>query len=95
MSAAAPAVRRADTDTIVAIATPPGAGAIGVIRVSGPSARECVLPLLQAVGGQEIAVARPRALHRVRVVDPARRAPSSTTRSWCSCPVLIPTPART
>ena len=70
MSAASSSARRADTDTIVAIATPPGAGAIGVIRVSGPSARECVLPLLRAVGGREIEAARPRALHRVRVVDP-------------------------
>ena len=70
MSAAVSAARRADRDTIVAIATPPGAGAIGVIRVSGPSARECVLPLLRAVGVQEIEAARPRALHRVRVVDP-------------------------
>ena len=70
MSAASPSARRADTDTIVAIATPPGAGAIGVIRVSGPSARECVLRVLRAVGVQEIEAARPRALHRVRVVDP-------------------------
>ena len=70
MSAASSSASRADTDTIVAIATPPGAGAIGVIRVSGPSARECVWPLLRAVGVREIAAARPRALHRVRVVDP-------------------------
>lgn len=62
------------TDTIVSIATPPGAGAIGVIRVSGPSARECVLPLLRPVGVREIATAPPRALHRVRVVDPGTGA---------------------
>jgi tRNA modification GTPase len=54
----------------VAIATPPGAGAIGVIRVSGSSARDCVLPLLRSVGIREIETARPRVLHRVRVVDP-------------------------
>ncbi len=28
-----------DTDTIVAVATPPGAGGIGIVRVSGPQAR--------------------------------------------------------
>ena len=28
------------TDTIVAIATPPGRGGIGVVRVSGPLARD-------------------------------------------------------
>ena len=33
-------------------------------------ARECVVPLLRAVGGREIEAARPRVLHRVRVVDP-------------------------
>ena len=70
MSTPSSSATRADTDTIVAIATPPGAGAIGVIRVSGPLARECVWPLLRAVGGREIEAARPRALHRVRVVDP-------------------------
>jgi len=70
VSAASPSARRGDRDTIVAIATPPGAGAIGVIRVSGPSARECVLPLLRPVGVREIGAARPRALHRMRVVDP-------------------------
>ena len=34
-------------DTIAAIATPPGFGGIGVIRVSGPEAFASVLPLLQ------------------------------------------------
>jgi tRNA modification GTPase len=29
-----------DPDTIVAIATPPGQGGIGVVRVSGPGTRE-------------------------------------------------------
>jgi tRNA modification GTPase len=70
VSAASSSARQADTDTIVAIATPPGAGAIGVIRVSGSAARECVWPLLRAIGGQAIEAARPRSLHRVRVVDP-------------------------
>ena len=37
-------------DTIVAIATPPGVGGIGVIRVSGPEAFATVLPLLQRSG---------------------------------------------
>ena len=29
----------AETDTIVAIATPPGRGGVGIVRVSGPSSR--------------------------------------------------------
>jgi tRNA modification GTPase len=34
-------------DTIVAIATPPGRGGIGVVRLAGPRAREIVLPMLR------------------------------------------------
>src|SRR5713101_4730551 len=38
-------------DTIAAIATPPGYGGIGVVRVSGPDAFDIVLPLLRRPGG--------------------------------------------
>jgi tRNA modification GTPase len=38
-------------DTIAAIATPPGVGGIGVIRVSGNDAFSMVLPLLRRPGG--------------------------------------------
>ncbi|HVO79478.1 MAG TPA: tRNA uridine-5-carboxymethylaminomethyl(34) synthesis GTPase MnmE [Terriglobales bacterium] len=34
-------------DTIVAIATPPGRGGIGVVRLAGPQAREVALPMLR------------------------------------------------
>ena len=34
-------------DTIVAIATPPGRGGIGVVRLSGPDARAIALPMLR------------------------------------------------
>jgi len=40
------------TDTIAAIATPPGVGGIGVIRVSGADAFALVLPLIQRPKGQ-------------------------------------------
>ena len=33
-------MKRADTDTIAAIATPPGRGGVGIVRVSGPLAAE-------------------------------------------------------
>ena len=36
-----------DHDTIVAISTPPGRGGIGVVRLSGPQAREIAAPLLK------------------------------------------------
>ena len=38
------------SDTIVAIATPPGYGGIGIVRVSGPDAFAIVLPLLRRPG---------------------------------------------
>src|SRR5689334_2104494 len=34
-------------DTIVAIATPPGRGGIGVVRLSGTDARKIALPMLR------------------------------------------------
>ncbi|GCE19382.1 tRNA uridine-5-carboxymethylaminomethyl(34) synthesis GTPase MnmE [Dictyobacter kobayashii] len=39
-------------DTIAAIATPPGVGGVGVIRVSGSDAFELVLPLFKRPGNQ-------------------------------------------
>lgn len=58
------------SETIVAIATPPGVGAIGLIRVSGARTREVVAPLLRLASGKDVGCAEPRVLHRVRVVDP-------------------------
>lgn len=40
---------QANTDTIVAIATPPGQGAIGIVRLSGPAARDIGLGLFRSV----------------------------------------------
>ena len=34
-------------DTIVAIATPPGRGGIGVVRLAGPEAKAIAAPLLR------------------------------------------------
>ena len=34
-------------DTIVAVATPPGRGGIGVVRLSGPEARQIAMPMLR------------------------------------------------
>lgn len=39
-----------DTDTIAAIATPPGRGAIAIVRVSGPQARRLALRLFRCPG---------------------------------------------
>ena len=52
----------ADRDTIVAIATAPGAGGVGIVRLSGPNAR----PIAQAICGRTLAV---RHAHHVRFRD--------------------------
>jgi len=51
-------------DTICALATPRGDGALGVVRLSGPRASDLALK----VSGRE--QFRPRRLHRVALVDP-------------------------
>jgi tRNA modification GTPase len=56
-------------DTIVALATPAGRGALGVLRVSGPRA----LAVLQALTGR--ACFTPRMATRARLVHPTTRAP--------------------
>ena len=48
-----------DTDTIVAIATPPGAGGVGIVRLSGPASRA----VADTLCGQSL---RPRHAHHVR-----------------------------
>jgi len=57
------------TDTIAAIATPPGIGGIGVIRVSGADAFALVLPLVRRSHGQSD-VPPSHQLTYARVVEP-------------------------
>jgi tRNA modification GTPase len=47
-----------DTDTIVAISTPPGRGGIGIVRLSGPEARAIAEPLLRLRDGMAAGRAR-------------------------------------
>jgi tRNA modification GTPase len=56
-------------DTIAAIATPPGIGGVGVIRVSGPEAFAIVLPLFRQPGGRT-SLPPSHLLTYGRVVDP-------------------------
>lgn len=51
-----------DTDTIVAVATPPGSGGVGIVRLSGPRAR----PIAEAICERRL---RPRHAHHVRFRD--------------------------
>ncbi len=60
------------TDTIAAIATPPGVGGIGVIRVSGADAFSLVLPLVQRAS-ERTDVPPSHQLTYARIVEPATR----------------------
>ena len=57
-----------DTDTIAAVATPPGAGGIGVVKISGPQAIPIALPLL--FPPREPARLKSHRLYYGSVVDP-------------------------
>ena len=52
-------------DTIVAIATPPGRGGIGVVRLAGPEARAIALPMLRLTRDLE-----PGRAQRCDLIDP-------------------------
>jgi tRNA modification GTPase len=55
-------------DTIVAIATPPGRGGIGVVRLAGPEARSVALPMLRLASGK--ATLEPQHAHFGELLDP-------------------------
>lgn len=61
--------RPMQNDTIAAIATPPGVGGIGVIRVSGSDAFAVVQPLFRQAGGRS-AIPPSHQLTYGRIVDP-------------------------
>ena len=56
-------------DTIVALATPSGAGAIAVIRISGPEAITIAASVFQSVSGKDIAKQKSHTLHLGHIVD--------------------------
>jgi len=52
-------------DTIVAVATPPGVGGIGTIRLSGPAALAILRAVFVRASGRALAAARPPLSHRL------------------------------
>lgn len=56
-------------DTIAAVATPPGAGAIGIIRISGPAAVESAARIVRLRAGT-LATIPSQAMRRATLVDP-------------------------
>jgi len=69
-------------ETIAALATPPGEGALAIIRISGPRSRESRLWLL----GDAPDPLRERYLHRVNLVDEHRRPLDEATALWMPGP---------
>ncbi len=59
-------------DTIVALATPSGAGAIAVIRVSGKDAIAICSPLFRSVSGKELDKQKSHTIHLGHIVDEER-----------------------
>jgi tRNA modification GTPase len=69
----------APDDTIVAVATPPGRGALGVVRLSGPRAHEILEQLLTGRPSPP----RVAAVTRVRVVDASGRESHDDAVALC------------
>ncbi|XLS30842.1 tRNA uridine-5-carboxymethylaminomethyl(34) synthesis GTPase MnmE [Flavobacteriaceae bacterium M23B6Z8] len=59
-------------DTIVALATPSGAGAIAVIRVSGKDAVQIVAPLFHSKSGKKLSEQKTHTLHLGHIVEDHR-----------------------
>lgn len=57
-------------DTIAAIATPVGEGGIGIIRISGPSAKEIGLIILASLKGEPFSDIRARKVYHGQVLNP-------------------------
>ena len=56
-------------DTIVALATPSGAGAIAVIRISGPDAVTIGASVFQSVSGKDLAKQKTHTVHLGHIMD--------------------------
>jgi tRNA modification GTPase len=65
-------------DTIVAIATAAGSGAVGVIRISGPAAVAVASRVIRLRAGTRLSDVSPRVLYRGAVVDPETGAELDT-----------------
>jgi tRNA modification GTPase len=74
-------------DTIVAIATPPGRGGIGVVRLAGPEARAIAAPMLRLT--RELEPGRPIHCDLIEPCGagaPARETATTTTHVWTDAP---------
>ena len=78
-------------DTIVAVATPPGRGGIGVVRLSGPESRAIAAPMLRLK--QDLEAGRPLELEAVvgAVIELGERmgVAMPSTRAVYACTKLL------
>ena len=58
-------------DTICAVATPPGAGGIGIVRLSGEKAIAIAARIARIRSGQSLESAQPHRLYKTDLVEPA------------------------
>lgn len=78
-----------NTDTIAAIATPPGVGGIGVIRISGPDAADIAMRVFRRQNAQplDLAATRSHTLHYGTIVDGSTHHPvDDVLLSWMRGP---------
>ena len=68
-------------ETIAALATPPGEGALAVLRLSGPGARDALLALAPPA-----TALRPRYLHHLALVAPSGAALDEVLAAWMPAP---------
>lgn len=59
-----------DIDTIAAISTPPGEGAIGIVRLSGPDSLEIADRVFKSPSGKKLKDVRSHTIHYGHIIDP-------------------------
>lgn len=72
-------------DTIVAIATPPGQGAIGIVRLSGPASRDIALALFHS-SRPRFGGLKPYQLHHGRILGQGGRFVDEVLLAWMPGP---------
>lgn len=70
-------------DTIVAIATPPGTGGLGVVRISGAQARDVASSMLRLSGGSDW---QPRAALLAELLDEGGATVDQVVATWFAAP---------
>ena len=70
------------TDTIVALASPSGAGAIAVIRVSGPDALKICSSVFKSIHGKDLMRQKSHTIHLGHLMDGERALDEFLCIAW-------------